>query len=563
MENSVYLRDLLVILGVALVVVALLQKLRIPSITGFILAGILVGPHGLSLIGETSEIQHLAEIGVALLLFGIGLELSLTKLKRLWKLAVLGGVLQVGSTILITYLVATLLGYGPATSIFIGFLVSLSSTAVVLKGLESRGEADAPHGRLTLGILLFQDMSVIPMMLAIPILGAGEVPVRELLSALARAVIIIIAVIGAAYLAVPRILKAVADLRQRHLFILAVLVISMGTAWVISTGGVSLAVGAFLAGLVVAGSEYRHQALSDMIPFKEAFASLFFISIGMLLNVSIVAGNLVLLLLLLAVIMISKFVIVFLTGLVMRLPARVSILAAVSLAQMGEFAFVLAAAAGATGLLPAVEENSLMAAAVATMLLTPFAIAFGPRLAAGVGRIRVMTRLLDVSSVEDAGSSGIELKNHVIIGGFGFAGLTLASALKQCNVPYLIVDINPENVRKAEAMGHPSFFGDVSSQDVLEKLGISTAGELILVINDPGALERAIKAARLIAPGLHIIVRTGYLLDIEPLTKAGAQAVIPAERESAAQVASVVLARHSIPGEIIAERTDSIRRMTE
>lgn len=563
MENSACLRDLLVILGVALAVVAVLQKIRIPSIAGFILSGILIGPHGLGLIGEPSEVQHLAEIGVALLLFGIGLELSLAKIKRLWKLAVLGGVLQIGSTILITYLVATLLGYSPETSVFIGFLVSLSSTAVVLKGLESRGETDAPHGRLTLGILLFQDMSVIPMMLAIPILGAGEVPVKELLSALARAMIIILAVIGAAYLAVPRILKAVADLRQRHLFILAVLVISMGTAWVISTSGVSLAVGAFLAGLVVAGSEYRHQALSDMIPFKEAFASLFFISIGMLLDISIVSGNLTLLLLLLAVIMTGKFVVVFLTGLVMRLPARVSILAAVSLAQLGEFAFVLVAAAHAKGLLLNVEESRLMAAAVATMLLTPFAIAFGPRLAAGVGRIRVLTRLLDVSTVEEAELSGIELKNHVIIGGFGFAGLTLASALKQCSVPYLIVDINPENVRRAETMGHPSFFGDVSSQDVLEKLGISTAAELILVINDPGALERAVKAARLIAPGLHIIVRTGYLLDMEPLTKAGAQTVIPSERESAAQVASVVLARHCVSAEVIAERAATIRRMTE
>ncbi|MEE9555121.1 MAG: cation:proton antiporter [candidate division Zixibacteria bacterium] len=563
MESSVYLRDLLIILSAALVVVAVLQKLRIPSIAGFILAGILVGPHGLSLVKDPREIQHLAEIGVALLLFGIGLELSLAKMKRLWKLAVLGGVLQVCSTIMIAYLVATFLGYEPAFSIFIGFLVSLSSTAVVLKGLEGRGEIDAPHGRLTLGILLFQDFMVIPMILVVPILGAGEVPAGKLFSLMGRAIAIILLVIGAAYLAVPRILRAVADLRQRHLFILAVLIISMGTAWAISTAGVSLAIGAFLAGLVVAGSEYRHQALNDMIPFKEVFASIFFISIGMLLDVSIVVDNLALLFILLAAIMMGKFVIVFVTGLIMRLPGRVSILAAVSLAQMGEFAFVLSVTARQFDLIPEIEESYIMAAAVCSMLLTPFAIAIGPRLAAGVGRIRVLTRMMDVSSVEDADSLETELSGHIIIGGFGFAGLTLATALKECGIRYLIVDINPENVQKAAALGHPAFFGDVSSSEVLRKLEITSAAELILVINDPTALERAIIAAREISSDVHIVVRTGYLLDIEPLTKAGAQAVVPSERESAARVTSLVLSRHCVSEEIIAEKTSFIRRMTE
>ncbi|MEE8418007.1 MAG: cation:proton antiporter, partial [candidate division Zixibacteria bacterium] len=225
MEHSSYLKDLLIILGGALIVVTALRKLRIPSVAGFILAGILVGPHGLSLVNDPDEVQLLAEIGVALLLFGIGLELSLAKMRRLWKLAVLGGILQVGSTIIFTYLIASLLGYASSTAIFLGFLVSLSSTAIVLKGLESRGETDAPHGQLTLGILLFQDLSVVPMILVIPILGAGRVPLAELFPAMGRAVIIIIAIISAAYVAVPWILKMVAGLRQRHLFVLAVLVI--------------------------------------------------------------------------------------------------------------------------------------------------------------------------------------------------------------------------------------------------------------------------------------------------------------------------------------------------
>jgi CPA2 family monovalent cation:H+ antiporter-2 len=563
MDHASYLKDLLIILGGALVVVAALQRLRIPSIAGFILAGILIGPHGLSLVSDSGEVQLLAEIGVALLLFGIGLELSLAKMRRLWKLAVFGGILQVCSTIMFTYLIASMLGYESSTAIFLGFLVSLSSTAVVLKGLESRGETDAPHGQLSLGILLFQDLSVVPMILAIPVLAAGQVPLGQILPALGRAVIIIAVVIGAAYVAVPRILRVIAGLRQRHLFVLAVLVISMGTAWAISTGGVSLAVGAFLAGLVAAGSEYRHQAFSDMVPLRDVFASIFFVSIGMLLDISIVIDNIGSILLLLAAITIGKYFIVFLTGLIMRLTARVSILAGVSLAQMGEFAFVLVAAARGTGLLPEVEGNRLIAAAVATMLLTPFAISFGPRLAAGVGRIRVLTRLLNVSSVEEAETSGVDLTGHVIIGGFGFAGLTLASALKECDIPYLIVDINPDNIQKAAALGHPVFFGDISSPEVLQKLKISAASELILVINDPGAAEKAIKAAREVAPETHIVARTPYLLDIEPLTKAGAQAVIPAERESAAQVASHVLSRHCVSEDIIIERVASIRKMKE
>ncbi|MEA1981006.1 MAG: cation:proton antiporter, partial [candidate division Zixibacteria bacterium] len=472
MNEMAYLRDLIIILGSGVIIVTVFHKLKLPAIAGFILSGILVGPQGFGFIDDAHQVEVLAEFGVALLLFGIGLELSLKKLKRLWKLIAIGGALQVGLTVLAVFAISKTYDIPNNSAIFIGFLLALSSTAIVTRGLQQRGEIDAPHGRLILGILVFQDFSVVPMMLAIPILVGANVQADVYLFTFLQAVGIIVAVLLAALLIVPRILNFIAKTRQRQLFILSVFLICLGTAWLITSSGASLAIGAFLAGLVVAGSEYRHQALADLISFREVFASLFFVSIGMLLAPSIILENIFLVLAILIAILVGKSLIIFLVAKVLRMPLRVSMMTAVALAQVGEFSFVLLFSVQGSGLIDKTLESNLISAAILSMFLTPFAMSFGPRLAAGLGKIPRLKQLLEVKMAEDVTDLDCKMRGHVIIGGYGFAGRELSKSLNDYKIPHVIVDINIENVSKASQHGVNAFFGDVTNQEVLLKLGI-------------------------------------------------------------------------------------------
>jgi len=563
MVELVYLRDLVIILGVGVVIVTVFHKLRLPAIAGFILAGVIVGPQGLGFIDDIHQVEVLAEFGVALLLFSIGLELSLEKLKRLWKLITFGGTLQVGLSIVAVYIIARSFGLSANVAVFVGFLLALSSTSIVMRGLQQRGEIDAPHGRLILGILVFQDLVVVPMMLTLPVLIGADVVTDAYFFALLRALGIIVAVMLAALLVVPRVLNAVARTRQRPLFILTVFLICVGTAWLITSSGVSLALGAFLAGLVVAGSEYRHQAMADLLSFREVFASLFFVSIGMLLAPSVMVDNLLVVLAILVAVLLGKALIVFVAAQVLRMPLRVCLMAAAALAQVGEFSFVLLFAAQGSGLIDRVLETNLITVAILSMFLTPFAMSFSPRLAAGIGRFPGVRRLLEVDSAEDAAHPVTAMHGHVIVGGYGFAGRELSKTLRAHGIPQVVADIGVENVRRATRDGVPAFFGDITNPDVLERLGANEAAELVLLVNDPGAAEHAVRVARRCAPDLHIVVRTHYLLDIESIRAAGADDVVPAEREAAVAVAALLLQRHEIDAEQIAAHMEQIRSHTE
>jgi len=563
LNELAYLRDLVIILGFGVIIVTAFHKLRLPAIAGFILSGVLVGPYGFGFISDVHQVEVLAEFGVALLLFGIGLELSLEKLKRLWKLIAIGGALQVGLSVLVVFAISMIFGIPDNSAIFIGFLVALSSTAIVMRGLQQRGEIDAPHGRLIMGILVFQDFSVVPMMLSIPILLGTNVLAKVYLITILQSVGIIVAVLFAALLIVPRILNLIAKTIQRQLFILSVFLICIGTAWLIASSGASLAIGAFLAGLVVAGSEYRHQALVDLIPFREVFASLFFVSIGMLLVPSIIVENIFVVLAILIAVLIGKSVIVFVVAKILRMPLRVCIMTAVALAQIGEFSFVLLFSVQGTGLIDKILENNLISAAILSMFVTPFAMTIGPRLAAGLGKLPRLRQTLEVETAEDATGSVYKMRDHVIVGGYGFAGRELAKALKDNEIPHVIADISVENVRKASQEGVYAFFGDVTNQDVLVKLGVEYAAELVLLVNDPGAAELAARVAKELAPNLHIVVRTHYLLDIESILASGADDVVTAEREAAVEVTSLVLNRHKVDSKQIADHSLRIRNETE
>jgi CPA2 family monovalent cation:H+ antiporter-2 len=561
MEHLAILKDLVVIFAVAVVVVATLKRVGVPSIAGFVIAGVLVGPGGLQLISNPTEVESLAELGVVLLLFGIGLELSLDRVRRLWRPVLVGGALQMSMTAATAVGIAALFGMPLSHAVFVGFLVSVSSTAIVLRALELRDEIDAPYGRLTIGILVFQDLSVVPMILAIPLLSSGDASMLDLGWAAGSALVVLAGALVAARLLVPRLLRAVARARQRDLFLLALLLVSIGTAWLVSLAGISLGLGAFLAGLVVSTSVFRHQALADLIPFREVFASVFFVAVGMLLNPLHVwdhAGTVIGLLLLIVA---GKGVLVALAGTLMRLPLRVSMLAGVALAQVGEFYFVLRHAADGTGLLDPTLAPSLDAAATLSMLVTPALVTLGPKLVAGADKLERFTRMLGVTPAcecETDPAAG-ERHGHVVIGGYGLTGRELAASLRRAGIHHVVLDINPDNVTQAKADGSPAYFGDVTSPDILRHVGVTRARELVLATNDPDGLARSVQAARSVAPDIHIVARTRYLNDTDLLRRSGADQVIPAELEATVEVVSRVLARRGASAEAMATDLERIR----
>jgi CPA2 family monovalent cation:H+ antiporter-2 len=529
------LRDLVVIFAAALAVVLLFTRLRLPTIAGFIVAGALLGPSALGAIDDVRQVQRLAEVGVALLLFTIGLEFSLDELRRLGRLLSVGGSLQVGLTTAAVALLAVLAGASAPKGVFVGFLVALSSTAIVLKGLAERGEVDAPHGKLIVGILLFQDLCVVPMMLLAPALagqGSGLFPVlRSLLVAGA----VVAGALALARLAVPRALHLVAATHRRDLFVLAVLLVAAAIAWLTSLVGLSLALGAFLAGMVLAGSEYGHQALADTLALRDIFTSLFFVSVGMLLDPRVVLGDAFPVLVLVAAVLVGKALVATLAGLAMRFPLRVAVLAGLGLAQVGEFSFVLASLGGELRLLEAREMRLFLAASVVTMLVTPVALRFAPGIAARAARLRALDRLFRRGRAHpDAGGEG--LAGHVLVLGYGVGGEMLAEVLAESGVALAVLDLNAQRVREARGRGRPVFYGDVTSREILARAGAASARQVAVLLNDPDAALRAVRAARELAPGAVITARARYVADVPRLLHAGADEAVAQEFEASLTV---------------------------
>ena len=539
MPEIEYLWDLVIVLGSAVVVATLLRRVGVPSIAGFILAGTLVGPTALRLVDDTHQVEVLAEIGVVLLLFGIGLELSLGHLRRLWKAILLGGSIQVAATVACTAALAVWYGLETGPAVFLGCVVAVSSTAVVLRGLSTRGELDSPHGRLAVGILVFQDLCVVPMLLAVPILAGAESSTREIALAAITGLAILAGVLFAASRVVPYLLAFVAKTRERELFVLTVFLGCFGIAWGLSLAGISLALGAFLAGLIVAGSEFRHQAMSDLIPVREVFASVFFVSVGMLLDVWDVIEHFAPILGFLGLILVGKFAIILGMGLILRLPLRVAILSAATLCQIGEFSFVLLKAASGTGLLGDALSHNLLVAIILSMLLTPMVIAFGPHLALGADRVPWLNRIL---GAEPPGFDAHEPhSDHIIVAGYGRAGREVCQAARTAGFSCIAVDVNVDNVRAAKAAGDRAVYGDVTQREVLEELGCRNARLVVVTINDTRATELAVRTIRRTAPDTPVIARALYDIDEDSLRSAGATRVVTAEATTSAVIVSTTL----------------------
>jgi CPA2 family monovalent cation:H+ antiporter-2 len=561
MEVPAVLQELVVVLGVAVAVVLVLSHVRLPTIAGLIAAGALIGPGGLGLVRDAARITVLAEIGVVLLLFSIGLEFSLARLRRLWRVLLLGGGLQVGLTALGVLAGALALGVPPARGLFFGFLVALSSTAIVLRALTERHEVDAPHGRLIIGALIFQDLCVVPMMLAIPLLAGQRGGAGALLAVLVKATLLVVATAVLGRTVVPRFLKDVAATRRREVFILAVLGLCVGIAWVSALAGLSLALGAFLAGIALADGDYGHQALADVLPLRETLSSFFFISVGMLLDVRVLMERPLLVAALVLGVLVLKALVGAVSAMVMRFPPWVAVLAGLGLAQIGEFSFVLAHEGAAAGLLSAEEQRLFITMSVLTMAVTPVALHFGPRLAAGAVHLKRLEALIGAHGphhLEEAHSKA--LSDHYIIGGLGTAGKLVTRALRESQVPHVCIDLDPEVVSEARRRGESLYYGDITSAEILERAGIHRARALVLLLDDPVGAARAVSTARRLHASVPILVRVQRLGDIADLRERGASEVLAGELETALEAVSRVLKSTDLPEEVVVRLLETLRK---
>ncbi|MGB7842930.1 MAG: monovalent cation:proton antiporter-2 (CPA2) family protein, partial [Salinimicrobium sp.] len=555
------LRDMVILLSFSVVVVFLLQRIRLPSILGFLITGMIIGPFGFSLIENHEQVEMLSEIGVILLLFVIGMELTLSQLASIRRTVLVGGFLQVGLTILVTAGVYLFFGFQWNVAVFLGFLFSLSSTAIVLKVLQERNEISSPHGRTALGLLIFQDIIVVPMMLFTPILAGDSTNVwEEIFYLILKSGLVILFTFLSAKFLVPRAMYLVAKTKNKELFLLTTITVCFAVAWLTSAAGLSLAFGAFLGGLIISESEFSYQATGTILPFRELFISFFFISIGMLLDLDFFYQNAGMVMLLVLIVFVVKGSIVSITAAVLRYPLRTVLLTGLALFQVGEFAFILSRVGLENGLLSAQMNQYFLSVSIVTMLLTPFVIISSEKIAGyvmtyGFHRPRRKNDLESpIPSVHHK-----EQENHLLIIGYGINGSNLARAAKYATIPYRILELNAQIVRREKSRGEPIYFGDGMHPHVLNSVDVKKARVVVVAISDPHATKIIVANVRNMSPSVYLVVRTRYVKEIQSLLNLGADEVIPEEFETSVEIFTRVLTNYLIPIDELENLVNKIR----
>ncbi len=541
-----FFKEIVVILALSASVVLICQKLKVPSIIGFLLTGTLAGPHGMGLVHSAHEVEMIAEIGVIFLLFTIGMEFSIAHLLHIKRLVLLGGSSQVLLTLVLVAGGLMALGQPIPLSVFTGCMIALSSTAIVLKLLQQRQEMDSPHGKTVLGILIFQDIAIVPMMLLTPLMaGKADNIGLELLLMGGKFLAVGIGVVFASKWLMPKLLGQVVRTRNNELFLLAILAICMVVALGTASIGLSLSLGAFLAGLVISESEYSHQAMSNILPFRDVFISFFFVSIGMLLNGSYFMAHWPLILSAAIGVIAIKILTGLFAGSILGYPPRTTLLATLALCQVGEFAFVLSKTGLEQGLLGADNYQLFLAVSIVTMALTPIFIIIGPRTSKLTQKIPLIQKLEEKSIPAETREASLE--NHLIIIGFGLNGQNLARVARSSGIPYVIIETNPETVKAYQAQGEPIYYGDATSAFILEHASIHQARVVVVAISDRRATERMIHTIRSLNEGLELIIRTRFVHEVARLYQLGASMVIPEEFETSIEIFSRVLQSYLIP----------------
>ena len=549
------LQNMAMILITAVIVLLIFNKLKLPTMIGLFITGIVIG----HVINDTSMISTLSELGVVFLLFIIGLEFSIEKFSAIKHYALFGGILQVSLTTILVTLLGLGLGLALNSAIFLGFLVAFSSTAIVMKIMQQKHLNHSVQGRVTLGILIFQDIAVIVVILITPLLGGQSIELHTFPELLIKLIgVAILIVIGAKWF-IPLALKDAAKTKNRDLFMLLTLFICMGTTFATSLIGIGPELGAFLAGLLISNTEYSHQTLGYIQPFQDVFMSLFFISIGLMVNLHLFLYNIGIILALTAIILIIKFAATLLTGIVLKLPNKISISIAILLSQIGEFSFVLAREGMTCGLMTQRFFSIFLGVSILTMSVSPFLQKFTPQITKLLSKSSYFQEDGELKTLPEELTEAQPIKDHVILVGMGRVGKQMTKACNQFNFPILAVDMNPIVVEQQQNLGVPIIYGNASNENVLKQLRVTSARCIVISASTYEGTLNTIDAARRLNPDIHIIVRTKYLKNIEEVIEAGADEVIPKEFETSILMFTRIMDYYNKDMDEIADAVNDLR----
>ncbi len=558
MEFSV-LKDIVIIFALSSLVNYLFTRIKVPTIIGYLLTGVIVGPKLMGFIKSPLEIELMAEIGVVLLLFMIGMEFSLNHLYKIRRRVFLGGFLQLSLTTLVTTLLTHAYHLNWKTSLFIGFLIALSSTAVVLKILQDRSEITSNYGRTVLGILIFQDVVLVPLMLFTPFLGGGQIDYNGQLSLLAMKSVIIIGClyVGNRWL-MPKLLHQIALTRNQELFMMIVLLICLSVALFTYQMGMPLAFGAFLAGLMISESEYSHNAFGNLITFRDTFTSFFFVSIGMLLDLNFLAEHFTVILVTVIAVVLIKYTIGAFTAFLLGHTFRGTVLVGIALSQVGEFSFILAKLGKDYAILDNYYYQVFLAVAIITMSISPFFIMLGSTITNLLLRLPIPKFMIDglfpLTQIEIP-----DLQNHLVLIGKDSRALNLSRMAKFNNLPYVSIIFDPEIARQRQEMGETVVYGDAFNLPILQMAHVAQAHVVVISIGKLDVLKVIISKIRQLNKHASIVVRTRVIEDIEALYNIGATQVIPEEFETAIDLFERVMVNFLLPRQEIDLAVDRIR----
>jgi len=560
MPELLFFRDVVLAIGAALVGGIAAKRLGQPPLVGYLVGGILIGPHTPGPVSEIRHVSTLADIGIVLLMFELGVEFPVGRLRRVRSIAILGGLLQVILTGLLATVVARALGFQPVQQVFFGAILSLSSTVVIIKLLLDLGQMDTPHGEIAVGIALVQDWCLVAMMVLLPAWATAEQAVAQsLLIGLTKALALLVGAYFVARLIFPALFAAVARLRSRELFLLTVVLVVVGTTVGLAALGLSTALGAYLAGVVVGRSHYSRQVLAELVPSRDLFVGLFFVSIGMLVDPLLLWRHPGTVLAIIGVIVLLKGGVTALIVRAFRYSGTSSIMTGLLLAQVGELSFVLAKVGVDRGFIGIDQYGLLLGGALLSIVVNPLLLRYGaPWL---LRRLRAPTEPHPVP--EGVHSLGEQLANHIVICGAGRVGNELMAQLRARGLSFVVIELNPIRVDELRNEGHPCLFGDASNMHILNAAGITRAKLLAITHYDSAASERTIKELRAICPSLKIIARAHYPNDLVRLLNAGASEVVMPEFEAGMEFVRWILGHLGLSAEemerIIRQRRSEFR----
>ncbi len=548
MHASSPLLSILYVFAAALASATVLARLKQPTLIGYLIGGMLIGPHGLQLV-PYENVELLAEIGIGLLMFTIGVELSIAQLMRVKGIAILGGSLIVLITTGICFLLAGVFRWSQPEAIVWGVVIGLSSTVVVLKLLAERGEVGSTYGNVSTGILLFQDVISIPILVLLPMLalkpGTGGDAMAEVGAIFGRLGIFLAVIFVLGRFLIPRFLRFVAQTRSKELFSLSVLSITLGIAALTHQAGLSLALGAFLAGLLVSESDFGNQAASEVLPMKDSFSAIFFVSVGMLLDFSYFLHKWPVFTIGLTLIMVVKFLIVVGVAFLFRYPSKISVFVALALSQIGEFGFLILLSAKKNNLISESSYQRLLGISILSIVATPYVLKLYPKVKrafAFMNKIDWIAREVKRDAPEKE-SAAFGLENHVVLCGYGPTGSIVAKKLQEAGTPVVVVDLNYKMIHQLKSSKQHAVYGDSSSMIVLEAAGIHSASLLVVTIPDPQAMQSLIKKVKKECPDLPVVMRVKYMSDRDKLLALGADDVVWEEYEAGQELARKALER--------------------